>query len=682
MKNNRYTFILLVFLLAGMGNLAMAVSSVTVVAPDGGAQWQKGTTRIISWYETGFTQNVWIELWPSGGTAKDPVYGDIVVSTGGTTYPWTIPTGITNGLYEIRVYPYGFPGWSLWGTSAPFQIVSAALPFVTALTPNGSESWARGTTHTITWDDNLTSNVKIELCDPAGASLATIKSSATGNSFNWYIPSNYSVGYYKIKISNVNNPACYDFSNIFPISASTGGTVTVLTPATGDRWNRGAMHLITWTKTFPENVKIELCNAGGGVLVPIKNVCAGSSYNWYIPSNYSEGLYTIKVSSVLDGSIFDVSEVFQITASVGGTITVNNPSAGVDWNRGAMHLITWTQTFPENVKIELCTAGGTVLALIKNVCAGSSYNWYIPSYYSPGDYTIKVSSVLDGTIADWSGVFQITASTGGTVTVDNPKTGDRWNRGASHLITWTKTFPENVKIELYSTGGGLLALIKNVCPGSSYNWYIPSYYTPGNYMIKVSSVLDGSIADMSEAFEITLSAGGTIVVTSPAGGEIWAKGTSHPLTWEKTCTENVRIDLCDASGNNILTIKNQATGESFNWYIPNTYSEGTYTIRISSVLDNSITNLSGTFTLATFKFAVYPNPVIGSVMNLQLDDMLQDECTVEMFDRYGSLVCNVPCNVQASRHLTIPVGHLPNDLYLVVVTSGDVKVSQKVMIQH
>ena len=682
MKNNRYAFILLFFLLAGIGNLAMADSPVTVVAPDGGAQWQKGTTRIISWYETGFTQNVWIELWPSGGTAKDPVYGDIVVSTGGTTYPWTIPTGITNGLYEIRVYPYGFPGWTIYGASAPFQIVSTALPFVTVLTPNGAETWARGTTHTITWDDNLTSNVKIELCDPAGASLATIKSSATGNSFNWYIPSNYSVGSYRIKISNVNNPACFDLGNVFQISASTGGTVTVTAPTAGEQWNRGASHLITWTKTFPENVKIELCNAGGGVLASIKNVCAGSSYNWYIPSYYSPGDYTIKVSSVLDGTISDWSDGFRITASQGGTVTVTDPIDGADWNRGAMHLITWTKTFPENVKIELCTPGGDVLALIKNVCAGSSYNWYIPSYYTPGDYTIKVSSVLDGTLRDWSGLFQITASQGGTVTVTAPTAGEQWNRGASHLITWTKTFPENVKIELCNAGGGVLALIKNVCAGSSYNWYIPSYYTPGNYKIKVSSVLDGTLTDDSEGFEITLSAGGDIVITSPAGGEIWAKGTSHPITWEKTCTENVKIDLCDASGNYILTIKNQAPGESLNWYVPNSYSEGTYTIRISSVLDNLIDDLSSTFTLATFKFAVYPNPVIGSVMNLQLDDMLQDECTVEMFDRYGLLVCTVPCSVQASRHLTIPVGHLPNDLYLVVVTSGDLKVSQKVMIQH
>ena len=586
MKNNRYTFILLVFLLAGMGNLAMADPSVTVVAPDGGAQWQKGTTRIISWYKTELTQNVKVELWYTGGGGKVPVYGDIVVSTGGTTYPWTIPMGITNGWYQIRVYARDM-GWTIWDASESFQIVSAALPFVTALTPNGSESWARGTTHTITWDDNLTSNVKIELCTPAGASLTTIKSSATGNSFNWYIPSNYSVGYYKIKISNVNNPACYDFSNIFPISASTGGTVTVLTPATGDRWNRGAMHLITWNKTFTENVRIDLCYPSGTRILTIKNQAPGESLNWYIPSSYPLGSYKIKVSSVLDGEIADTSESFQITASAGGNVTV-----------------------------------------------------------------------------------------------ENPKAGDRWNRGASHLITWDKTFTENVRIDLCDASGNYILTIKNQATGESLNWYIPSYYTPGNYMIKVSSVLDGSIADTSEAFEITLSAGGTIVVTSPAGGEIWAKGTSHPITWEKTCTENVRIDLCDASGNNILTIKNQATGESFNWYIPNTYSEGNYTIRISSVLDNSITNLSGTFTLATFKFAVYPNPVIGSVMNLQLDDMLQDECTVEMFDRYGSLVCNVPCNVQTSRHLTIPVGHLPNDLYLVVVTSGDVKVSQKVMIQH
>jgi hypothetical protein len=77
---------------------------------------------------------------------------------------------------------------------------------ITVTSPNGGESWAQGTTQTITWDavGEMGSNVKIELLK--GESASTIKSSTSNSgSYSWTINRKQSLAdNYKIRITSVN----------------------------------------------------------------------------------------------------------------------------------------------------------------------------------------------------------------------------------------------------------------------------------------------------------------------------------------------------------------------------------------------------------------------------------------------------------------------------------------------
>ena len=86
----------------------------------------------------------------------------------------------------------------------------------------------------------------------------------------------------------------------------------------------------------------------------------------------------------------------------------------------------------------------------------------------------------------------------------------------------------------------------------------------------------------------------TIIINSPNGGEIWYLGNNYEIDWSRyAVSENIKIELYK-SGSYVNTIIASTDNDgSFNWSVPNTliYSNN-YSIKISSVLNNSITDFS------------------------------------------------------------------------------------------
>jgi hypothetical protein len=91
---------------------------------------------------------------------------------------------------------------------------------ITVTTPNGGESWSRGSTYTIKWNyaGSPGSNVKIELLK-AGAVNRTIASSASigssgSGSYSWRIPNSQTTGTdYTIRVTSTSNSNYKDTSN-------------------------------------------------------------------------------------------------------------------------------------------------------------------------------------------------------------------------------------------------------------------------------------------------------------------------------------------------------------------------------------------------------------------------------------------------------------------------------------
>ena len=69
----------------------------------------------------------------------------------------------------------------------PTPVIISTLVFVTS--PNGGENWQPGTSHTITWDSDGVTNVKIEYSDDNGATWRVIDyETASDGSYAWTIP--------------------------------------------------------------------------------------------------------------------------------------------------------------------------------------------------------------------------------------------------------------------------------------------------------------------------------------------------------------------------------------------------------------------------------------------------------------------------------------------------------------
>ena len=137
--------------------------TITVSAPNGGESWVQGSTHAITWTSTGdIGSNVKIEVLKAGSVVQTLSSSDL----NDGTYTWTISTARVAGAdYQIRITSTTNAAVTD-SSNANFAITSGTTtPSMTVTTPNGGESWQRGTAQTVTWSytGSLGSNVNIAL---------------------------------------------------------------------------------------------------------------------------------------------------------------------------------------------------------------------------------------------------------------------------------------------------------------------------------------------------------------------------------------------------------------------------------------------------------------------------------------------------------------------------------------
>jgi Ser-Thr-rich glycosyl-phosphatidyl-inositol-anchored membrane family/FG-GAP-like repeat/CARDB len=93
---------------------------------------------------------------------------------------------------------------------------------------------------------------------------------------------------------------------------------------------------------------------------------------------------------------------FNLTAPP--VITVTSPNNGSNlWRPGSNVQITWNDNIAENVKIELYKGGNLQEVITSSVASNGLYNWTVtPNLAFGTDYQIKISSVNNSSITDWS----------------------------------------------------------------------------------------------------------------------------------------------------------------------------------------------------------------------------------------------------------------------------------------
>jgi hypothetical protein len=192
--------------------------------------------------------------------------------------------------------------------------------------------------------------------------------------------------------------------------------------------------------------------------------------------------------------------------------------------------------------------------------------WYYYTYHS-GTY---------------SQPWVITAVPGGSephkVTLITPDGGEIWYAASTETVEWTTEggSVDHLGIWFSSNGGEDWQSLANNAPNTgSFDWYVqPDSLSTYRARIRLEAYDSGSNllgADGSaKDFTVRPETGCTLFVTDPNGGEIWAVGEVHQITWEVNGVEphHVVISYSPDGGNlwnNIITYPNSG---SFDWTIP------------------------------------------------------------------------------------------------------------------
>ncbi len=191
-----------------------------------------------------------------------------------------------------------------------------------------------------------------------------------------------------------------------------------------------------------------------------------------------------------------------------------------------------------------------------------------------------------------------------SITITSPQTGDKLISGSNININFSSPWPYDTncfnRLELLDASGKVIGSLMPIKGQQIVAWNTASIrsYTcgtgnvdlkinPGTYRFRIKTIsADGNnevVIYNSGYFTITSSTPEpSIIITSPNGGESWAKGSTHNITWSGASGLNVVINLkefgsssCfnDITSSNVPCIYTLSNGETSSW-VPWTISSG------------------------------------------------------------------------------------------------------------
>ncbi len=191
---------------------------LSLVIPDGGEIWAGGSIHNITWYQYGAFDSIRIYWSTDRGYSWEHIYTKTNPGFGWNNYSWTTPN---IDCIDVFVKVEG------WDNIGGFDYITASegsenrfsiFPrSITVSSPNGFEKWEKLNTYNITWTSynvNLTENIRISLYKSSNFVYNIVASTPNDGAHSWQIPGTLADGTdYKIKISIVEAPTIYDYSN-------------------------------------------------------------------------------------------------------------------------------------------------------------------------------------------------------------------------------------------------------------------------------------------------------------------------------------------------------------------------------------------------------------------------------------------------------------------------------------
>jgi M6 family metalloprotease-like protein len=159
---------------------------------------------------------------------------------------------------------------------------------------------------------------------------------------------------------------------------------------------------------------------------------------------------------------------------------------------------------------------------------------------SPGGLTISNVGYYGDTIS-----FDVAIN---TITVTSPNGGESWAALGTAAVTWMSTGSMSTVDIMLSTDGGTTwtTLAENTANDGAETVAVP-LVASASCFIQVKEGASGVPYDNSDAAFSIVIPSSPLAITSPNGGEAWAAGSTHSVTWTQTgLTGSATIDLYKA----------------------------------------------------------------------------------------------------------------------------------------
>jgi len=185
---------------------SVPLTKPTLISPNGGEVWERGKTYSVTWSQTQKAASTALFIYTRNGTTDTyigPIAYQVSNVVGNNTYSWTIPqlggqstTPPDGSNIIVSVAQYDSSGNRLVEDKSD-TIFTITTPKPTILTPNGGETWLRGQTYSIIWNQSFqgaSTGLFLYTRDPSGdtylGAIAYGVSNTVGNnnSYSWTIP--------------------------------------------------------------------------------------------------------------------------------------------------------------------------------------------------------------------------------------------------------------------------------------------------------------------------------------------------------------------------------------------------------------------------------------------------------------------------------------------------------------
>ena len=341
--------------------------------------------------------------------------------------------------------------------------------------------------------------------------------------------------------------------------------------------------------------------------------------------------------------------LFFIHSILAQSITITTPNGGENWKTSIAYGIVWVDDIPGYVKIDLYRGGVFYSNIVDSTESDGYYIWSVNAAEGGNDFKVKITSLMNNNIFDYSDSnFTITKS---NITITTPNGGESWQTSTEYGIVWSDDILAYVKIELYKGGAFYSTIVDTTESDGYYVWSVNAAESGSDYKIKITSLGSENDFDLSDNnFTITKR---QVTVTTPNGGENWETSTPHGIFWTDDILSHVKIELYKGGVFYSNIVDTTESDGYYAWSVNAAESGNDYRVKITSL------GSENDFDLSDADFSIVKNvikitrPNGGEVLTAGTDnsvvwtDTLNAPVKIELYksdEFYSTIIDTTPSN--------------------------------------